>query len=205
MLKRVYVDGLKTYGILMSEGSSMTLSATQVDPKATVLGLFYNKEGVLCQRMKQEDGTIKIVPVPGGPAVDKEPASAKEFIEDEGLTDKFNARFNDTETIPHDLAPVSTSPLVSKAVAKEMAALTEIFKKNGTEPDGVQKLLIQWMDVIFAEHALLIRVVGSPESLAERKEPLDVKNSALHEYIQLQIDIIKGPWLDVRHKIKSSK
>lgn len=181
----------------MPEELTMTNS---IDQKATVLGLFYDKDGVLCQKLRKDNGEISVVPVPGAPDIAHEPESAKDFIE----TD-FDKRFNDTTTVPHDLVPAKTSPLVNKAVAKEISKLTETYNKNGTDDNVIQQTLTQFIDIIFAEHALLIRIIGSPESLAAREEPLDLKNSALFEAVQLQIDILKGPWLDVRHKIKSSK
>ena len=173
---------------------------TAIDPRATVLGLFYDKNGVLCQKIKNGDGSITSAPVPGAPSAENEPESAKDFIESE-----FDDRFSETTTIPLDLVPPKTSPLINKAVAKELSKLTEAFSKNGEKSDVMQEALVHFMDIIFAEHAWMIRIIGSPETLMARTEPLDLKNSALHEAIQLQIDILKGPWLDVRHMIKSSK
>jgi hypothetical protein len=131
----------------------------------------------------------------------KKPTTTKEFFWNDAVTDPFI----DTKTIPHDILPVVTSPLISKAVAKKITALTKVFKKNNSDSSGVQKLIIQWIDIIYAEHALLIRMVGTPEGLAKRKKPLELKNSALYEAIQLQINILQGPWLDVRNKIKLSE
>lgn len=172
-----------------------------VDPNATILGLFYDKDGELCQKMRRQNGETYVIKVPG-PTKNNIPESAKNFIE---FDEDFDERFSKTDTIPHDLSPSKTSPLINKAVAKELSKLTEVFSKNPEDSDIMMKALTKFIDIISAEHALLIRVVGSPESLAERKEPLDLKNSALFDYVQLQINVLKGPWLNVRDKITSSK
>jgi hypothetical protein len=63
-------------------------------------------------------------------------------------------------------------------------------------------MLTQYMEKILAINALLLRVIGSPESLAKRTEPLEIKESGLREYVKLQIEVLGGPWLDVKNKIK---
>lgn len=158
----------------------------------SVIGIYYNSAGLLCQRVRTADGKIKELVIPGSLNVKNEPESAKEFIETE---------FDD-DILPHDLVPSKTSPLINKAVANELSNLTKSFKTNSEPNDVIQQTLAHLMDVIFAEHALLIRMIGSPESLAERTQPLEIRNSALYESIMLQIDILKDPWLDVKHKIK---
>jgi hypothetical protein len=185
-----------------------------IDPRASVVGLFYVK-GVLHQKIKKADGTLLLEPVPGTLTVENEPQSAKDFISDADDdfaphpdVHSFSDKFKDTRHVPHPDLQIRTnplvvkSPLINKAVAKEIARLTETISKEGTGSDVIQKALTQLIDIIFAEHALLIRVVGSPESLADRKDPVYIKDSALLEYVQHQIDILKGPWIDVREKIK---
>lgn len=158
-----------------------TMEAThQKESEGTIVGLCWDN-GVLKQKRTTKDGKVIMEDIPHAPSKN----------EIKSITE----RFDDTETVPNSVRVINTSPLVNKAVAKEIAVLEN-------SPDIVHQMLTQYIEKILSFHAMLIRVVGTPESLAERSEPLDIKNSALREYVLLQMNILGGPWDHVKNKIK---
>jgi hypothetical protein len=166
-----------------------------VDPTASVQDLCY-VNGDLKIRMRDKDGKITYQDIPHAPH-EHSSVFADRFIS-KTRSSEFMRRFSETETVPNDFVPTDTSPLISKCVAKEVATLQE----NAGNSDVVQKMLMKYIDTIFAFHGLLIRVVGSPETLAARTDKLEIKDSALREYVLLQMRELGGPWLDVMDKIK---
>jgi hypothetical protein len=104
-------------------------------------------------------------------------------------TEEFEARFNDTETIPADFNQTNTDVLVAKET-----------KYN----DIRGNLLIEHMDKILKLHALLIRFTGGqPADIVAEKRVIDFKsNTALKECVILLIGIVDEPWTDVLPLIK---
>jgi hypothetical protein len=165
-----------------------------MNDKDTICDLCY-VNGDLKIVVKNPDGTVTYKDIPHAPH--EHEGAADQFVS-KTTTSEFVRRFEKTDTVPHDFVPSDTSPLISKSVAKEVARLNE----NARKQDVMQEMMTKYIDTIFAFHALLIRVIGTPESLAQRTDQLVIKDTALREYVLLQMRELGGPWLDVMNRIK---
>lgn len=162
-------------------------NASTKEAEATVLGLVWD-DGVLKQKKMNKEGKVYLEDIPHAPLATEKIMAKKAAFEAQ--------TFTKTEKIPDDLTTVNTSPLISKAVAKEIEQMEKA-------PDVIQEMLTHYIEKILALNALLLRVVGSPETLAQRTEPLRIKDSGFCEYIHLQMDVLGGPWLAVKNKVKN--
>lgn len=110
----------------------------------------------------------------------------------------FMARFSGTDMVPHDMPKdIETSILVKKALDKQKI---DFIKETGYIPKTLDlKLVERYMDQLIRIHALLIRVLGTPESILQSKTKNEAlsKNTALREFILLLIDVVGNPWKEV--------
>lgn len=104
---------------------------------------------------------------------------------------EFEERFKDTLTVPADLPINHTSALVRKTIAKETVGRL-----------GTQEFIEEHIQRALSIHAILIKILGTPETLIADGEPIIIKNTALKETVLDLIEAIGDPWTTVSVLIK---
>ena len=157
------------------------MTATQGNE--TLLDIFINERGDLCKKVKVGD-KIDLIPLKN--------YSATAIPNDS--TAEFNARFNDTETIPHDFKALATKVLEKKMHMVVNDNTTDIAWRN------------QMIDRVLHIHAIMGIVSGFPNDILagkcdDRMARLK-KNTALAEFFGMLCKAMGDPWGKVAEKYR---